>query len=190
MKFDGTNWINVGSAGFSKGESDYISLAFSPTGQPYVAYEDYGNSQKATVMKFDGSNWVNVGNADFSKGSAQGTNLAFSPSGVPYVSFKDYEEQARVTVMKYDSTYSGINEKQESRLSIYPNPATDKITLETTGAVKESNLAIVNAQGQELISRKITEPKTQIDISNLPSGVYFVRLLNEKTVEVGKIIKQ
>jgi len=29
----------------------------------------------------------------------------------------------------------------------------------------------------------------QIDISNLPSGVYFVRLTNDNTVAVGKIIK-
>ena len=44
--------------------------------------------------------------------------------------------------------------------------------------------------GQEIITRPITEPKTQIDINNLPSGVYFVRLTNDKTVEVGKFVKK
>ncbi len=44
----------------------FTSLAFSPSGQPYVAYQDYLNSYKATVMTFDGTNWVNVGNAGFS----------------------------------------------------------------------------------------------------------------------------
>ena len=43
---------------------------------------------------------------------------------------------------------------------------------------------------QQLITRQITEPKTQIDISNLPSGVYFVRLAGERMVKVGKFIKQ
>jgi hypothetical protein len=52
------------------------------------------------------------------------------------------------------------------------------------------NLTIVDIEGQELITRQITEPKTQIDISNLPSGVYFVRLINDKTVEVGKFVKE
>jgi DNA-binding beta-propeller fold protein YncE len=44
----------VGNAGFSAGEVDYTSLAFNGSGgQPYVAYVDYANSQKATVMKYD-----------------------------------------------------------------------------------------------------------------------------------------
>jgi hypothetical protein len=40
------------------------------------------------------------------------------------------------------------------------------------------------------MTRQITSPKTQIDISNLPNGVYFVRLTNDKTMEVGKFVKQ
>jgi len=48
----------------------------------------------------------------------------------------------------------------------------------------------MNVNGQQLITRHITEPKTVIDISSLPSGVYFVRLTGDKTVEVGKIIKE
>ena len=71
MKFNGTNWVNVGNEGFSAGEADYTSLAFnSSNGVPFIAYSDYVNSQKATVMKFDGTNWVNVGNAGFSAGWA------------------------------------------------------------------------------------------------------------------------
>ena len=92
--------------------------------------------------------------------------------------------------MKYDTVSVGINEQQESRIKLYPNPATDKITVETSGTPQESHLAIVNAQGQEFIIRQITQPKTQLDLSSLPSGVYFVRLTNDKTVEVGKFVKQ
>jgi len=84
---------------------------------------------------------------------------------------------------------AGINEQQESRLSIYPNPATDKITIETSAIPTKSQLSIMNLSSQEILTRQITEPKTQIDISNLPSGVYFVRLTNDKSVEVGKFIK-
>ena len=55
---------------------------------------------------------------------------------------------------------------------------------------QSGNLAIVNMEGQQLVTRQITKLKTQIDISSLPSGVYCVRLTNDKTVEVGKFIKK
>ena len=67
-KFDGSDWVNVGPAGFSAGLALSTSLVFSPANEPYVAYNDGGNSDKATVMKFDGTHWVNVGIAGFSAG--------------------------------------------------------------------------------------------------------------------------
>jgi hypothetical protein len=104
MKFDGTNWVNVGNAGFSAGGSWCTSLAFSPSGEPYVAYGDYGNSYKATVMKFDGVSWITVGNAGFSAGLADYTSLAFSQSGEPYVAYSDSGNLWKATVMKYDGS--------------------------------------------------------------------------------------
>ena len=74
-------------------------------------------------------------------------------------------------------------------ISIYPNPATDRITIEISGLTQGSNLSIVNIEGQQLIIRQITESNAS-SISSLPSGVYFVRLTNYKTVNVGKFVKQ
>ena len=98
-------------------------------------------------------------------------------------------------VHRYEAQYiiiTGIADIQatNSNLSVFPNPANDKITIEISGKTNESNLAIVNIEGQELISQQVTEPKTTIDISTLPSGVYFVRLTNDKTIEVGKFMKK
>ncbi len=75
-------------------------------------------------------------------------------------------------------------------LLAYPNPSTDQITIRTSSFQDNSQLSIMNLTGQELISQQLSESKMVIDISSLPSGVYFVRLINDKTVEVGKIIKQ
>jgi hypothetical protein len=79
---------------------------------------------------------------------------------------------------------------QHTSITFYPNPAADKITIETAATLTNSQLSIMNLNGQELMTRQITSPKTQIDISNLPNGVYFVRLTNDKTMEVGKFVKQ
>jgi len=141
-------------------------------------------------MKFDGTNWVNIGNPGFSAAEADYTSLAFSPSGQPYVAYSDYGNSYKSTVMKYDSVFVGVKESQKSRFSIYPNPSSIQISIETSEISTQSQLSILNVSGLHLITRQITGPKTQIDISNLPIGVYFVRLTNERTVEVEKFIKQ
>ena len=102
MKFDGSSWVYVGNAGFSAGPMDSISLAFSATGQGYVAFSDGANGWKATVMMFDGSQWVNVGNAGFSAGAAGYTSIAFNPENMPVVGFQDAGNGKKATVMVYD----------------------------------------------------------------------------------------
>ena len=97
-------WTTVGSAGFSAGTADYISLAFSSSNEPYVAYWDVGNAFKATVMKFDGANWVTVGTAGFSVGVAEYTSLAFNSSNEPYVAYRDGGNSVKATVRKLPNT--------------------------------------------------------------------------------------
>jgi hypothetical protein len=77
----------------------------------------------------------------------------------------------------------------QPQVFIYPVPTTDKITIETSTTPVKSHLSIMNLNGQELMTCQITSSKTHLDISNLPGGVYFVRLTSERMVEVGKIIK-
>jgi len=56
---------------------------------------------------------------------------------------------------------AGINESgNSSNISVFPNPATDKITIEITGIFKASYLSIVNIEGQQVITRQIKEPQT------------------------------
>jgi hypothetical protein len=90
------------------------------------------------------------------------------------------------------STYTGVSKIAGSLgkpIRVYPNPAADRITVEISGKTQEGNLSIDNIEGQQLITNQITSPKTTIDISNLPCGVYFVRVTNDKTVEVSKLVK-
>jgi len=74
-------------------------------------------------------------------------------------------------------------------MKIYPVPSSSKITIETSEIPDNTSLTILNLNGQTLIIRQITGPKRQVDFTDLPGGVYFVRLSNDRTVQVGKIIK-
>ena len=108
MRYSGVFWTLVGLAGFSAGRADSTCLVFQPsTNAPHVAYVDYGNGNRATVMAYDGSAWSAVGSAGFTSNAVYGTSmsLAFSPStSQPYVAFSDSGNSNKATVMAYDGS--------------------------------------------------------------------------------------
>ena len=107
MKFNGSTWENVGTAGFSAGAVFNTSLAVY-NGIPYIAYSDSANSNKATVMKFNGSNWENVGTAGFSASYVGYVSLVIY-NGTPYVAYSDSANSNKATVMKFNgSTWESV----------------------------------------------------------------------------------
>lgn len=79
---------------------------------------------------------------------------------------------------------------RSEKLLIYPNPSTTQITIELPNAPqKNSKLAMYNINSQQILTSKITEQKTVVDISGLPSGFYFVQMMEGKEMTLLKIIK-
>ncbi len=76
---------------------------------------------------------------------------------------------------------------EQPQISIFPNPATTTITIETPST---GHISIFNSSGQELLNQVITEPTTTIDVSGLKSGIYLVKVVGENGVQVGKFIKE
>ncbi|MEI6681324.1 MAG: T9SS type A sorting domain-containing protein [Bacteroidota bacterium] len=76
-----------------------------------------------------------------------------------------------------------------SGLSIHPNPTASEIIFEGLGCASGNYLSILNMNGRELMRCRMVCPKTAVDISRLPGGVYYARISGVKTVFVGKIIK-
>jgi len=105
MKYDSStsSWTAVGSVGFSAGAASVISLAISPSGVPYVAFEDDANSGKVTVMKYEASSstWKTLGRAGISSGLATFNSLVIDSSGVPYVAFTDSTNYDKASVMRF-----------------------------------------------------------------------------------------
>jgi hypothetical protein len=80
--------------------------------------------------------------------------------------------------------------KSGNGITIIPNPSNDNITISSPNLAEITQLSIFNVNGEKVIERQLRDNETQIDISSLPRGVYFVTLQNEKTMEVGKMMKE
>ncbi|WP_326983162.1 T9SS type A sorting domain-containing protein [Chryseobacterium sp. MYb264] len=79
-KFDGTSWTQVGNADFSNGKTQYVALAVTAAGVPYVVasrWED-DNFLRNTAYKLDTTtqNWETFGGDFISDGEATYNDLA------------------------------------------------------------------------------------------------------------------
>lgn len=93
-------------------------------------------------------------------------------------------------IVEHNSLLNTLQADFESELLIYPNPATDKVTV--TNAEKLVNAIIISVTGQEALIIKKDELITgQINISNIPTGVYFINLEFENNITiVKKLVKK
>ncbi|HLP21679.1 MAG TPA: T9SS type A sorting domain-containing protein, partial [Chitinophagales bacterium] len=60
--------------------------------------------------------------------------------------------------------------------SIYPNPATNRLTLTINKADDKTTLEVKNILGQVLSAKNITTTQTHIDVSSLANGVYLLEV--------------
>ena len=81
----------------------------------------------------------------------------------------------------------GIGEHQATTL-IYPNPVNDKLTIEAQEAI--GNVEIYNLMGTLVYSQKDCANKVEINTSDLQSGIYFIRLTNDKVSETRRFVKE
>jgi hypothetical protein len=85
----------------------------------------------------------------------------------------------------YDFTIGLKEHSKLSLLNIYPNPTKDKVTISLSELdLRNSNsikkLYIVNALDQLYLSKDINSSTLlNIDLSNLPKGIYFLKLVDE-----------
>ena len=85
----------------------------------------------------------------------------------------------------------GIAEDAETmRISIFPNPATKIITIESEKDFKEAQLTIYNSKMQLVLQQSVQQKHLEIDISGFSSGIYFVKITSDNTTGVWKLVKQ
>ena len=72
-------------------------------------------------------------------------------------------------------------------LGIYPNPATNNITIEIP---QKSEIEILNINGQIIKTINNNNTKTTIDLENLSSGVYIIKAKTDRGIAMNKFIKE
>ncbi len=80
----------------------------------------------------------------------------------------------------------GLDNATQRKISIYPNPTSDFININTNDKIK--SIAITNLSGQKVIQASET---TKVDVQHLPAGVYVLEVVNANNQKTqSKFIKK
>lgn len=88
-----------------------------------------------------------------------------------------------ISTLKLGST--AIYENELSSVNIYPNPSTGQVHF--VGADVNTQITITNAQGQMIYKGNISA-NTSLDLSSYAKGVYMIKLFNDDSMRIQKII--
>lgn len=82
------------------------------------------------------------------------------------------------------------DEISQNEIILYPNPTTGIINIQTKETIRA--VSVYNSIGQKVTFNSLNKENTSIDISNLPSGTYFIEvtLNNNKTVKRYKVLRK
>jgi len=76
---------------------------------------------------------------------------------------------------EFCSDLLSIDEQKVSDCSIYPNPTTDYINI-SMATTKISEIDIIDICGKTILNSKVNGQTIRMDVNNLYSGIYFVRV--------------
>jgi len=148
------------------------------------------------------SSWTNPGHVLRTTNKGQTWEIIFSspcyplcPDGFYQLSFAD--ENTGWVMSEYriykttNGIATGIKEFENNPLESYPNPCTDRLSIETNNGLNTTGVLVYDMLGKKYNCLfNTTQDKIEFNISNLESGVYFYKIYDkEQKMFSGKFVK-
>ncbi len=85
-----------------------------------------------------------------------------------------------------------VNTKElvKEEISVYPNPASEKIFIRLPNAPSMYEVVLKDIFGRKVHKTKSSLPQIELDITHLPAGAYYLQIYGNGKEEVRRIIKQ
>jgi hypothetical protein len=132
-----------------------------------------------------GEQYITIGNFN----SNINTDTLYTGTSNPIPSDPQYAYFYIDDITLIDQTTVGVNELGNgNRFEVYPNPANNILNISLNTIKENLAIKITDVIGRDVL---VTEYKSQLDISFLEKGIYFVTIQQSgKTLGAKKIIKQ
>lgn len=182
-KFDGTNLTNLGNTLPSEQNiSEGRLIKLKNNGELYLATDERPNG----IYRHDSNSntWIKLPNNTIPGNSNDvGSILTEAPNGYVYSSFGDYNlelSSSDLTTVRFISENLGVNEFSipENQMLVYPNPTNGKVFINSNTKNLIQKVEVYSLSGQKVLKLDLKEKvsKAEIDMSNLPTGVYIIQI--------------
>ena len=86
-------------------------------------------------------------------------------------------------------TTASVNDYDSKLFTVFPNPVVDILSIEGNAPI--DNIEVINQLGQSVITfERSSIINNTINLNKLNTGIYFIRLKSNDTIETLQIIKQ
>ncbi len=90
----------------------------------------------------------------------------------------------------YTLAPSAVNDLTEGTFSIFPNPATNSLHVQSSFGLSSMDIVITDLLGKSIMTQSLLNGADLIDISSLNDGVYFIQVKTDKQFFTQKFMKQ
>ena len=118
------------------------------------------------------------------------------------VRYQNWQHQIELTgrqvyLCQFDLSIITGNEALSATVRLFPNPVTDKLTIEWPSSVnKSTEISVINQAGQVVKQQPLIEghnlrptQQTTLSVSDLPPGLYFIKLQSGQNQVVKRFFK-
>ncbi len=166
---------------FSIGSNGYLGLGLDST--------TINNMKDFWEFDPSGNTWMQKLNFG---GTGRQHAEGFSIGNKGYIG-TGYDNTATFDYWEYCDTCPALSLAEQSaktELYIYPNPAHNELYLEWFPVQKDADICFEDVLGKIWRSEEMKRGRTRFDLSDLPAGVYFVRVETTEGILTKKIIIQ
>lgn len=210
-----SNWIttNIGTAGYINGQTYTITATGTKTGVSKFGFEltaedEQGNKVGTfTITNPTETKLINGNKAVTHTASGitpNGDTKSWSvdytvPAGISgditfYASFNGANgnggtsgDQIYLSQHTISQDVTGI-EEYANALKIFPNPTTGNVNIQIPSSANSTEATIINNSGQVVRKINLQNQLTNLDLSDLSKGVYFVKLAGKEANEMKKLV--
>jgi len=100
-----------------------------------------------------------------------------------------YEVLMMITINPIDDVITSIEQTVEDAVKFFPNPASTKLSC-VSSSVSPGMLVMTDLMGREVRRSVVTAANPDTDVSDLPSGIYMVKFVQDGISKSHKVIKK